>query len=268
MTYYLNRGFIVEQALVDIIKRYFHSLFLDSVYQNFHISVTNDHPFAHLMVHQDSQNTGDVFPAVVITSESDNKVPDMMGMPPQVEILSLNSSDIDDICENKRIKTYIDEKTGEEVVLVKKDGTTSYENIPGYCVVASDEVVAALKEKAEKQNLYGISLTTRKRDNVSIEIWSENNQLKNEIFEQLRLFLSTSAMDKVLNKKFGMFDPVIPDTSINGQRSNNFNFDFDVALYGAHISFEIDYWIQQIVIDTEIQSIKEIETEVQNYVKK
>ena len=50
MIYYLNLGFVLEQALVDVTKTYIERLHLDSVYNNFHISVVNEHPFAHMMI--------------------------------------------------------------------------------------------------------------------------------------------------------------------------------------------------------------------------
>lgn len=266
MLYYLNRGFIVEQALVDIFKRYFARLRLDEVYQNFHISITNDHPFAHLVIHPDSTNTADIFPAIVITTESDGKVPDLVNMPPQFEALELTADDIDILTTCKRPKTIIDEETGEEKT-IKKKGEIVYEIIPGYCNVASDSVIKELKEKAEeKEKLYGISYVNRRRDTISIEIWAENNQLKNELYEQMRNLLETSFND-VLSEKYSMFHPYMIDTTINGQRSNNFNLDFDMPLYGANIKIGVDYNIGQIVIDDEVTDIKDIIAEVKNHVK-
>lgn len=265
MLLYLNRGLIVEQALVDIVKKYFDNLRLDEIYKNFHISVTNDHPFAHLIIHQDSVNIADIFPSVVITTENDSKVPEMSNMAIQTSAVEIQESDLDAICKNERIKTYFDEKSGEQIPLIKK-GEFVTEKIPGYCNVASEEVLKKLKEKLKTQSLYGISYINRKRDKISIEIWCENNQLKNEIFEQLRILISTSINQK-LKEIYRAFDIAVIDNSIDCQRSSNFNFDFDVVLYGSHISFSVDYNIQQIVIDTSIQQIKEIILEVKSYGK-
>ena len=79
MIYYLNLGFVLEQALVDVTKTYIERLHLDSVYNNFHISVVNEHPFAHMML-EDTPTANDTFPAVVITSQSDGEVPDLTNM--------------------------------------------------------------------------------------------------------------------------------------------------------------------------------------------
>ncbi|MGP1490925.1 MAG: hypothetical protein ACTTI6_07675, partial [Treponema sp.] len=58
------------------------------------------------------------------------------------------------------------------------------------------------------------------------------------------------------------------DNTIVGQRSNNYNFDFDVALNGAHISFDVNYCVEQIVLNTELTEVtNEIVTEVLNHVK-
>ena len=266
MIYYLNRGLILEQALVDIIHKYFHRLKLDEVYSNFHISITNEHPFAHLILHSDAVNTSDQFPSIVITTQQENKVPELSNLPPEVNAVALTSEDIEKITNIKRVRTVIDE-SGEEVI-VKRKGEKVMETIPGYCLVTDQATIDQLKELADQEGqVYGVQFTTRRRDHVSIEIWTENNQLKNELYEQLNLFLCGS-IDKVLSDGYQIFDPVIFDNSISGERSNNFNFDFDVPLYGSHFSFDVDYCVSQILIDTEIKEInKNLIWEVINHVK-
>ena len=99
MLYYLNFGFIVEQAIRDIVEYYIDSQRFDRVYQNFHISVVNEHPFAHLVI-DDNARASDVFPSIVITSQRDSKTPDFNTMPLQVLGIELSADDF----ENLKIK--------------------------------------------------------------------------------------------------------------------------------------------------------------------
>lgn len=272
MIYYLNMGFILEQALVDVVKRYFDRQKFDDVYGNFHISVVNEHPFAHLIVDSHSR-TSDTFPAVVINTQSDSKPSDLMNVPPQTFAVGYSSKELEELFSvTRRIKTKVDEKG--EIVPVKKKGEIVYEKIPGYVCVYDENTVAKLKEIADSRSteekdgeVYGIKIDTRRRDKISMEIWAENNQLKNEIYEHLRILLASS-LEKTLEETYRMFDPSIFDGSVNGERSSNYNFDFDCLLCGSHIAFEIDYNVSQIILDTEIENLSyEVITEVINHVK-
>lgn len=272
MIYYLNTGLIIEQALRDIIQTYIDRLHLDKVYSNFHISVINEHPFAHMII-DDNARANDSFPCIIITSNSDQKVPEMANVPPQVSAIGLTSDDFTNLInQSKRIKTKINNKG--EVVKVKKNGEFQYEPIPGYVFTIDDETIEKLKTVAddrstetEKGKVYGICTETRRRDRISVEIWSENNQLKNELYEQLRILFAGS-LNYELTERYKMFDPCVFDNSVNGERSSNYNFDFDVVLTGSHITFEVDYNVESILLDTELNGIyKNIVTEVYNHVK-
>ena len=96
MIYYLNLGFVLEQALVDVTKTYIDRLHLDSVYNNFHISVVNEHPFAHMMI-EDKPTANDTFPSVVITSHSDSEVPDLTNLMEMMHGVKFTSKDFDDL---------------------------------------------------------------------------------------------------------------------------------------------------------------------------
>lgn len=272
MIYYLNMGFILEQALVDVVKRYIDRQQFDRVYDNFHISVVNEHPFAHMIIDENAR-AADNFPSVVITSQSDSKPTDLMNVPPQVKGIGLTSNDIDDlIASTKRYKTKIGEN-GEVIPVIKK-GAKVEERIPGYVLVYDDTTIDHLKSIADSRTsgetegmVYGIQIDTRRRDRVSVEIWAEQNQLKNEIYEHLRLLFSSS-LERTLQELYSFFDPSIFDTSVNGERSSNYNFDFDCILCGSHITLEVDYNVSQIILDTEIENINyDLITEVINHVK-
>lgn len=272
MIYYLNIGFILEQAIVDVVHRYIDRLQFDDVYGNFHISVTNEHPFAHMMIHE-HERAADNFPSIVITSQSDSKPGDLINMQPQLHGIGLTSDDITDLINmGYRNKTKLNDKG--EIVEVKKNGVVQKERVPGYVFTFDEETVNRLKEVADSRTrgetkgmVYGIKTNAHRRDRVSVEIWAENNQLKNELYEHLRLLFVTTFED-VMRELYEIFDPVIFDGTVNGERSSNYNFDFDCILCGSHITFEVDYSICQIMIDTSINGIgKNLILEVINHVK-
>ncbi len=255
MICYLNRGLILEQAIVAIVRDYFELLHLDNTYKNFHISVTYEHPLAELYMHE-GKNASDSFPCIVITTSDDRKPSDFSQLAPSVyEGIGINLDDLEAITTTK--ETYTNKK-GEEKT----------REIPGLCTVVDEQTLEEIKATIEKQDYcYGFSVRTRRQNTISMEIWAENVQLKNELYEMLRLFVS-SAMPAILSKKYSFFDPAIFDDTIVGHPSNNYNLDFDVALSGAHISFDVDYCVEQIILNTElVEATREIITEALNYVK-
>ena len=257
MVYFLNRAFNTEQAIVALIESYMERLDVDELYKNFHISVTNEHPFANMLI-DSNMRSADVFPSIVVSSQNDVKTGDMVGMPVQSQLVSLTKPDIDDI-----VDVY-------ETVTIK--GKDKRRQIPGLSAVAADTTITALKEACDKApmgEVYGFSQVIRRTDSISVEIWSDNAQLKNELYDALKLYVSTS-LDLILQNKYKAFAVSVGEYTVKGERGNNFNFDFDVPLYGAVINFEVDYASEQILIDTELEEMvesKELVWEVVNHVK-
>ncbi|MBO7518883.1 MAG: hypothetical protein J6T31_07210 [Methanobrevibacter sp.] len=274
MIYYLNLGFVLEQALVDVTKTYIERLHLDSVYNNFHIQVVNEHPFAHMMI-EDNTRAGDTFPAVVITSQTDSEVPDLANMMEISRGVKVTSQDLDELFRSAvRPKTKINEKTGETEIVRRRDKSIVMENVPGYVLIYDEERINQLKAIADSRTvgeepggIYGIKIDSRRRDNISVEIWCENDQLKDELYEHLNLFF-TCSLDRILQEKFKMFECAIFGNKVSGERSSNYNYDFDVLLSGSHLTFSVDYNVSQIILDTDIENITtQIFWEVFNHVK-
>lgn len=272
MVYYLNFGFILEQALADLIRRYIDRQNFDEVYGNFHISVMNEHPFAHMII-DSSSRCADNFPSIIVTTQSDSKTGEMAELPLQTYEVGYTSEEIDCLVSagfrnKKRLLS------GGKAVDIVKNGVLQKERVPGFILVYDKKSVEELKRTAdsrskdgEKGMVYGLKINTRKTDLVSIEIWAENNELKNELYEHVRLFLS-GALPRLLEDEYRIFAPALFDKTITGERSANYNFDFDSLLCGSHLSFEVDYDIAQVILDTELENINgEIVPEVINHVK-
>jgi hypothetical protein len=223
MMFYLNRGLILEQEIIKALKGYFRDIAVDEMYQNYTVTITNEHPFALLILHGDNSKTQSLFPVIVVASETDSK-------PVQLDALAVSMQ-----------KIQISE---EDIANLAGMG---YDITPGTVEKMKGEI-------AGREYLYGIGCVIRRSEHISIEIWSENNQLKNELYEKLRLFIA-GGMKEALEHIYREYALTIFDGTINGQRSNNFNFDFGITLHGAQITFDADYMIEQTVINTELQRI-------------
>jgi len=255
MLAYLNRGLILENAIRDLIEDYFNKIKFDKTYPNFNIRVTLQHPFAR--VGDKSAKAADYFPAVVVSTYDDEK-PGELRMPPQTYCVGLTKEDIDIIA-----------KTTETVADKKDNKKTVEKKIPGLCVVIAPDVLQGLYKHLEKNELvYGFSIKTYRTDKICVEIWSENIQLKNEIYEQLRLFILGNLRHLLTAEKYRLYDMKIDDDTVSGQRSGAYNDQFGVILSGASILFNVNYAIEEIVLDTQISDLKEdLIMEVINHVK-
>jgi hypothetical protein len=232
MIYYFNKGLILEQEIVKAIKSYFSSLRLSDDYKNYSINITNEHPFDTLISNGETQSAS-LFPAIIVTTYEDVKPPQLNQLT-STQSWTLEKSDIDEIIPS------------------------------GYDVVP--EVVEEIREiMKERDHLYGACFFMYRQDRISIEIWSENIRLKNELYEKVRLFVC-GMMKHLLQERYKSIANF--DDSIQGQRSNNFNYNFGVSLAGAQITFEVDYIIEQSIIDTELAGVNgDFLLEVINHVK-
>jgi len=235
MIFYMNRGLILENEIVKALKNYFNSLGVAEDYKNYSLNITNEHPFNTLLgVNGEEVDAASLFPAIVVTTSNDSK-PGQLDHLVETNALTLDPEDISAIIPS------------------------------GYTI--TPEVVEKIREEMEgRGHLFGISTMIRRSDLISIEIWTDNIQLKNELYEMTRLYVCGGLkhhLENILNRNVAIFD-----NTIKGQRSNNFNYDFGIDLAGAQITFEADYIIEQSVIDTELIEINgEIILEVINHVK-
>jgi hypothetical protein len=90
--------------------------------------------------------------------------------------------------------------------------------------------------------------------------------LKNELYEAIRLFVC-GWMKESLEKLYEENGFTLFDNTVRGQRSNNANVDFGIELWGAYLTFEAEYTIEQTVIDTELVDSNIDFMEVINHVK-
>lgn len=225
MVVYLNRGLALEEALVAELARYFADIRLDETYENFRVRVTNRHPFADIYFRGEGA-TGDAFPCVVVSTESGGAGTGMDSLIPQTSDVSIGAEEFDALMAE------------------------ASSGAPGICAPMPGSAEKAMRERlAEKGFALGERTLMRRRDSMSIEIWADNDRLKNELYEQTRLFVM-SGLDRAFARDYPSHDVSIDTSSARGSRSNNYNLDFDAPLSGAQISFGVDYSIEQSVFDT------------------
>jgi quinol monooxygenase YgiN len=243
MIFFLNKGLILEQEILTALKEYFAHLGTKGFYKNYSINVTNEHPFARLYT-DDSANTKSLFPAVVVATLDDSKPGALSGIN-ETEAIDLTEIDVTPSAEGEPSPLEARNYMMVTPAIIEKIKTTLAEN---------------------GNHLYGISKTMRRQDRISIEIWAENIQLKNELYELVRLFVC-GYMKEYLETLYKQNALSIFDESVRGSRSNNGNVEFGIELWGAYITFEADYTIEQTVIDTEIVDTNNLVWEVINHVK-
>jgi len=259
MIYFLNRGLILEQEIAKVIRFYFERLGVSEYYKNFKVKITNEHPFGQLYLSKTpAKETASRLPVVVIATESERK-------PAALATLGIGDS-------NTLIVTPEDiekGKNGEPSLYEKK-----YSMMTPKIMKELREAINSRKIK----RLYGVKNFSRRQDVISIDIWAENPQVKNELYELLRLFVCNflrEYLEALYREIFpeeledGDGAPLeIFDETIIGQRSNNSNLEFGIELFGAYIAFEVNYVIEQSLIDTEIEEDNEnLLLEVINHVK-
>jgi hypothetical protein len=229
MRYFLNRGIILEQVIAEALRGYFHAMSVEKMYHNYEINITNEYPWVRILMNRNSDTAG-LFPAIIVASESDIHAPNNGHTLSEVEELILEPAALDHLTEH------------------------------GYTI--HQEVVEKLRRAFEgRENLYGSTFIIRRSERISIEIWAENIAVKNRLYEDVRLFILGAMYDclEEYRKRYGI---TLFDNTVEGQRSGTFTNTYGIFLAGANIAFNMDYMIEQSVINTELIEIdKKIHTE-------
>ncbi|GMO64385.1 MAG: hypothetical protein Ta2A_11870 [Treponemataceae bacterium] len=219
MKFFLNRFFIPELEIMKALQKYLDSIDIKGLYDRFTVSVTNDHPFAQLtsgiITNNGKINTSGVFPAIVVTTAGETKST-KLGLPIDINYVKC----------------------------------TNIADINGYVVTEKkrQEISAVIDEKGA---IYGGEFIYRRKDDISIEIWAENIQLKNELYDLVKMFV-LNIRDTHLEQFIERNAVAVFDDTIHGDRSNNYNFDFGITLAGSNITFELEYCNESVLLDTDL----------------
>jgi hypothetical protein len=222
MKLYLNKLFIPELEILRAFKEYLKSIDIRGLYRRVTVNASNDHPFAQIAGGASISgkiNTAGLFPAIVITTAGDEKSGRLadLGYMQDADLVQLDSMEgLDDYLVTEKVK----------------------------------ELIQA--HLAERPVLYGGRYLFRRKDDISIEIWAENIDMKNQLYDIAKFFV-LSWKDTGLAGFIERNALAIFDGTVRGDRSNNYNFDFGISLAGANIQFEAEYLAECIVLDTDIR---------------
>lgn len=218
MTYIMTKIPVVEDILVKEFKEYLSNIRFREQYPNHKgITVSNDHPFEVLLNGNGSAN---IFPYITIVSSSDGEPP---GMAKGWSEAQLDQGDLDSV---NPLEWYMAQTSLDEL----------------------------RSQVSSKGAVYGLQNSSVWRDSTSFEIWSENIQVKNDLYNMILGYLNGPHVIG-LHQKYGF---VIQSDTIKGQRSGYYNMDFGRTLYGCKIDLQVDYPIVQAVYDTEIATLADL----------
>lgn len=119
-----------------------------------------------------------------------------------------------------------------------------------YQLAQSDMEILKMQE-----NIYLIRSDVNCRSHVTIEIWADNQILKNRIYDLLDLFLKANGRFE-LGRNAGL---EIMDGTVRGMKSSMYNFDFGKTLYGATVDFDVIYQKSQFNSDIQLSNSVEID---------
>jgi hypothetical protein len=225
MRYVLNRMPDIEKILIGELKNYFsEEIRFEKVYPNFgNVRIGGTHPFAFLIDQEINGNavpTG-LFPSVTIVNDTEQRNPETLTSVPLKDV-EIGANEVTDIEANR-----------------------DYYSI-------SNEDLNTLKDLTSGQNkIYGQGVETFRRASFVAEIWSENPTVKNKIYDLVMGFLTGKKRIEI-HESYGV---VIIESSVSGEKSGNYNFDFGKVIYGGIIRFTVDYGISQYIVEMDEQTI-------------
>lgn len=223
----------VEEALRRVIDRHFNeTVDIRTIFSNIEkINVSLIHPFEYFFARAQgatpAQNATGLFPSVTVISEGDNPI----------EVADAG---------RREMRISSDFAASLESELKKKTDDRG--------VICSPETVAAIKEATEgNQPVPVIGYQTHTTERISIEIWADNNIVKNRLYSILLSFLKGRAGEILLKEENVM---ILPE-SIVGNRSGNYNFDFGKTLFGGVVTFDVQYYTQELYFDKDKKVLTE-----------
>lgn len=189
------------------------------------VNVSLIHPFEYFFAKSQGANpgqrAGNLFPSVTIISESDNPIDTMEGR----RSLSIN----EEFVRNLEAES---QKRGDE-----------------RSVIVSADTVKALRERlAGRTDFPVFGYQSHMSERLSIEVWADNNIVKNRLYSILLSFLRGRCAEILLKEE----NIDVQIESVIGNRSGNYNFDFGKTLFGAVVTFEVQYFTQELYFEEEV----------------
>lgn len=223
--YIINIAPDVEKIMMDSLRSHLYDeVHFKDIYPNFgNIRVSSVHPFS-ILLEQQIIGTGKVptnlFPSVTLIENISNRNPELPHLSERKDV-EITDAEVADITANRDKYIISDADLAILVTATSEGGTVWADGIESYI-----------------------------RGSFIAEIWSENMEVKNRLFDLVRNFLMGIWKYAILESE----NLRISD-SIQGERSGLYNYDFGKVLYGSTMSFEVDYAVMQYKLDTDVDAL-------------
>lgn len=210
----------VEEILITKLRDYLvNEVKFKDIYKNFgNVRVSGTHPFVYL-VESDINGTKlpqGLFPSITVVMESDAKNPEI-NIATIVKDFEISSTQVADITNNRDL------------------------------YIISDSDLSALDSLTQNGNtVWARGARQYRRAYLVCEVWSLNPKVKNRLYDLLINFLMGSIRFTIKQ----IYDIIIIENEISGEKSGNYNFDFGKVIYGGIVRFPVDYAISQYRVDT------------------
>ncbi len=229
MKYVVNAVNDLELILVEQLRNHiFNEVRVGEIFEQFpNMRISSVHPFAYLLDQQINSVSlpADLFPSVTITDDSDTKdhQADMATLEEDNEVVAADVATI-----------AIDDKAVKYII--------------------APVALAKLRELTATGKAYATGATQRRRTSIVVEVWAQNQIVKNRIYDIVRNWFIGFGRFKLYQE----LEILIDEASISGQKSGNYNFDFGYMLHGSVLRFEVVHVLEQYVVDTEIVPLADI----------
>ena len=210
----------LDILIVELLKQYFfEDIKWETTYRQFgKLSISKVHPFVRLLSDTRRNKPKDVLPAITV---------------------ALVGDDSSSTTLSKATQTVTISKSLRQELQDQKYGL----NKPN----AFRELLDHIDGLAEGKNLYGKQTNRRYNQRLLIEIWADNDEIKDNLYEGVKDFIDFYGKEIY---GYGLENP-----SVNGKKDGDYNFDFGLPLYGATINLSGIVCNLIFDIDTDIVSI-------------
>ena len=224
----------IEEIFQYHINKYFKEIKFAEIWEHYKsVNVSLIHPFEYFYaklngiesVQEELAKGKRLFPSVTIISDNENAAYSEIV---NESVCSLDKDFIDDLKNDLALPV------DERMFQVAESDLQTLESLDDVNFVRSD---------------------VNCRTHIIIEIWADNQILKNRIYDLLDLFCKANGRFE-LGRGVGL---EIMDGTVKGHKGAMYNFDFGKTLYGATIDFDVIYQKTQFNSDIQVSNGVEID---------
>lgn len=215
--YYLSDNSEVDDKVINYLSKYLiEDIKFGAIYRDFkNLSVSKIHPFVKLLSDVNRTKVKDVLPSITVALLEDDGA--NVAINRSEEMIEMTSSLLQEI---------EDQEYG-----------LNRENI-------FDELYGILNSG---NKLFAKQVNRRFNQNLTFEIWADNDIIKDVLYEAVKDFIDFYAES--------LYDIGMENINIRGKKDGDYNFDFGTVMYGANVTLSFVATNMIFYIDTGISEI-------------